>query len=514
MTAAMQITGAGLPELLISVLVILIIIAPIALGIFLVNRLLQALKAPKEMSEKLDEQLKSNEQTASVMQQISSQLNARIDAQSASINAQLAQQSQTANELLATQARTTNEQLAAQSKAIHEQLAVQARTTNEQLAAQSTATGERLTAQAKQASDSQSELTKTLAAELARNREEMSREFTAIRETMQARLAAIQQDNAKKLDEIRSTVDEKLSETLQQRFSESFNLISERLESVQRGLGEMQQLAGSVTSLNNVLANVKTRGNFGEFQLQALLEDVFTPDQYEINFAPRLRSQNRVEFAIRLPGSNDDPVYLPIDSKFPIEDYQRLLDAYDSGDRETINSQQQRLINTTRVFAKDIRDKYINPPRTTDFGIMFVPTESLYAELMREPGFADTMRREYKVHITGPSTLQALIVSLQVGFSTLAIEKRSSEIEKLLGAVKTDFDKFEGILLSVDKRLEQARSEIDKATRRSGTIKRRLKNVTALPTGESALLLESGDPDDDEPDEIEAATIAEPDDEA
>ncbi|MCL2136368.1 MAG: DNA recombination protein RmuC [Coriobacteriia bacterium] len=370
--------------------------------------------------------------------------------------------------------------------------------TNERIAEQTRAINERLTDQSKLTLDNQSRQTESLNTELGRNRDEMSKEFKQVRETMEARLTSIQQVNTQKLDEMRAVVDEKLSETLEKRFSESFTLISERLESVQRGLGEMQILAGNVTDLKNILANVKTRGNFGEYQLQALLEDVFTPDQYEINFAPNPRSQHRVEFAIRLPGAEDEPVYLPIDSKFPIEDYQRLLDAYDNADKDTVNNLYKSLINSTRSFARDIRDKYIKPPRTTDFGIMFVPTEGLYAELMREPGFADNLRREFKVLPAGPSTLQALIVSFQVGFSTLAIEKRSSEIEKILGAVKTEFEKFEGILENVDKRLEQARGEISKATLKSGTIRSRLKSVTELPTAESEQLLGSYDEADAE----------------
>ena len=353
---------------------------------------------------------------------------------------------------------------------------------------------ERIAEQTKTLNDRIAEQSQAVNHELARNREELSREFKQVRETMEARLTAIQQDNAKRLDEMRSTVDEKLAETLERRFTESFTLISQRLESVQRGLGEMQTLAGNVVDLKNVLTNVKTRGNFGEYQLLALLEDVFTPDQFETNFAPNLRSQQRVEFAVKMPGF-EEPVYLPIDSKFPIENYQRLLEAYEAGDAAGVASLHTELVNQALRFARDIRDKYLNPPRTTDFGIMFVPTESLYAELMREPGFADRMR-SYKTLLAGPSTLQALIVSFQVGFSSLAIEKRTSEIEQLLGAVKTEFGNFQGILESVDKRLEQARGEIAKATRKTGTIQRKLKNVTELPTGESTLLLEAGDEED------------------
>jgi len=350
---------------------------------------------------------------------------------------------------------------------------------------------DRIAEQTRALNDRIGEQNKTVSEELTRNREALSREFELVRNTMEGRLAAIQQDNTKKLEEMRVTVDEKLSATLERRFTESFNLISQRLESVQRGLGEMQNLASNVVDLKNVLSNVKTRGNFGEYQLQALLEDFFTPDQFEVNFAPNLRSQQRVEFAVRMPGY-DEPVYMPIDSKFPIEGYQRLVDAYESGDLEAVNRLHDELVTKALRNARDIRDKYLNPPRTTDFGVMFVPTEGLYAELMREPSFADNLRN-LKVLLAGPSTLQALIVSFQVGFSTLAIEKRTSEIEQLLGAVKTEFNSFQAILENIDKRLEQARGEIGKATRKTGRINSRLKSVTGLPLGESTRLLEIGD---------------------
>ena len=403
-----------------------------------------------------------------------------------------------------------SDQLSAQaiqlvSTQLNERIAEQTRAINHQQAEQTKALNERLTEQARLSNENQTEQTQAVNTELSRNREEMSKEFRQVRETMESRLKDMQQENTKKLDEMRATVDEKLSATLEKRFSESFTLINERLESVQRGLGEMQILAGNVTDLKNILANVKTRGNFGEYQLQALLEDVFTADQYEINFAPNPRSQHRVEFAIKMPGnsSNSEPVFLPIDSKFPIEDYQRLLDAYDGSDKEAIANQHKQLVNQSKIFARDIRDKYLNPPKTTDFGIMFVPTEGLYAELIREPGFANLLYRDYKVLLAGPSVLQAMLVSYQIGFSTLAIEKRSSEIEQLLGAVKTEFDKFEGILENVDKRLEQARNEIGKATQKSGTIRRKLKSVTELPVTESELLLQSTDSVDAEVADIE-----------
>ncbi|MCL2632614.1 MAG: DNA recombination protein RmuC [Coriobacteriia bacterium] len=404
---------------------------------------------------------------------IGSQLNQRISEQTDSLGSRIS-----------TQTDSLDTRVTEQTKALNERLTEHTSQTNERLAEQNKATNQQLIAQ-----------NEALNKELARNREELSRELKQVREIMEVRIKELQQENSKKLDEMRATVDEKLSETLEKRFSESFTLISDRLESVQRGLGEMQQLAGNVTDLKNILANVKTRGNFGEYQLKALLEEVFTPDQYEANFAPKPRSQQRVEFAIRMPGRAEEAVFLPIDSKFPLEDYQRLLDAYEQGGSEVIAEQRRLLLARTRRFALDIRDKYINPPRTTDFAVMFVPTEGLYAELLREPGFADNLLRNHKVLLAGPTTFIALVSSLQVGFSTLAIEKRSSEVWKLLSSVKTEFATFQSILERVDKRLEQARSEISTATRKTSTIQSKLKDVAELPAAESALLLE-GEIDD------------------
>ena len=489
MTAVIHMTGmiasatpAVSAELVLQVIICLLLLAPI-IGIVLLLRYIVELRKKTE--------------------DFSTFLTAYVEEEQKAADGQVDQAVQ-AISLVSTQ---LNERIAEQTKTVNEQLSAQAKTVNEQLGGQTQALNERLAEQAKSATEGQQVQTATLSTELKANREEMSKEFAQVRETMEARLKQIQLDNTTKLDEMRATVDEKLSETLEKRFSESFTLISDRLESVQRGLGEMQQLAGSVTALNNVLANVKTRGNFGEYQLQTLLEDVFTPDQYEVNFAPKPRSQQRVEFAIRMPGKSDDPVWLPIDSKFPIESYQRLLDAYESNDPETMLTERRTLLSRTRRFAMDIRDKYLNPPRTTDFAVMFVPTEGLYAELLREPGFADEMLRSNKVLLAGPSTFMALISSLQVGFSTVAIEKRSSEIEKLLGAVKSDFSSFEKTLEKVDQRLEQARTEIGTATRRSSTIQRRLRDVTGLPADESAELLEAGGVFEDTDIEVEVLEV-------
>ncbi|MDR2587157.1 MAG: DNA recombination protein RmuC, partial [Coriobacteriales bacterium] len=288
-----------------------------------------------------------------------------------------------------------------------------------------------------------------IAKALRESREELARQFKEIRETMEGRLVALQNDNAGRLEEMRKTVDEKLQETVEKRFTESFTLISERLEQVHKGLGEMQTLANGVGDLKKVLANVKIRGNLGEYQLGAILEQILSPEQYLTNAQTKKRSQERVEFAIKLPGRSDDDsdvLLLPIDSKFPIEDYERLLDAYEGEGAEASATVIKRLETSLKKFARDIRDKYINPPVTTDFAIMFVPTEGLYAEILRIPGLFETLQRDFHVTVVGPTNLVAFLSSLQMGFRTLAVEKRSSEVWKLLGSVKTEFGKFEDVL--------------------------------------------------------------------
>ena len=292
------------------------------------------------------------------------------------------------------------------------------------------------------------------------NRTEQGNAFREIRETVEQKLSKIQEDNNTRLEEMRKTVDEKLQETVEKRFNESFKLISDRLEQVQRGLGEMQSLASGVGDLKKVLTNVKTRGNMGEIQLGAILEQILSPEQYDQNAVVKEGSQERVEFVVKLPGKtdNDQFVLLPIDSKFPNEDYQRLLEAYD---RVADMSQKEMEIvvrqfeNSVKKCAKDIRDKYINPPFTTDFAIMFVPTEGLYAEILRRTGLFETLQREFKISVVGPTNLVAFLSSLQMGFKTLAIEKRSSEVWEILGAVKTEFGRFGEVLEKTKKKLEE-----------------------------------------------------------
>lgn len=315
-----------------------------------------------------------------------------------------------------------------------------------------------------------------------------------MRSTIEERLLLLQKDNSHKLDLMRATVDEKLSATLEQRLGESFKLVSERLDAVHKGLGEMQTLASGVGDLKKVLTNVKTRGIWGEIQLGNLLEQILTPEQYACNVATKAGSNERVEFAIKLPARDgqDTGLWLPIDAKFPMEDYERLLEAQDQADPLRIEEFGKALESRIKHEGKTIHDKYIDPPNTTDFGILFLPVEGLYAEVLRRPGLCELLQRDCKVIITGPTTLAALLNSLQMGFKTLAIEKRSSEVWALLGAVKTEFGKFVDILEKTQKKLQEASNTIDTATRKSRTIARKLKNVQTLPVGEAESLLENG----------------------
>jgi len=321
-------------------------------------------------------------------------------------------------------------------------------------------------------------------------KKETADKLKEIRETVEGKLKNIQEDNNKKLEEMRKTVDEKLQESVEKRFNESFKLINERLESVHKGLGEMQTLATGVGDLKKVLTNVKTRGTFGEVQLGAILEQFLSPQQYVKNSRPDDENDRRVvEFSIKLPGKeSDEPVLLPIDSKFPVEDYQRLLDAYDSNPDvvDTISAQFGKAVEKC---AKDISDKYIKPPKTTDFAILFVPTEGLYAEILRRPGFAENIQQKYRVMISGPTNLAALLNSLQMGFRTLEVQKRSSEVWEVLGAVKTEFGRFGTLLENTKKKLQATANEIDKAGVRSRSIERKLKGVEALSEEKSMKLL-------------------------
>lgn len=312
-----------------------------------------------------------------------------------------------------------------------------------------------------------------------------------MRETVEERLKSLQEENTKKLDQMRELVDKELHATLEKRLGESFRLVSERLEQVHKGLGEMQVLASSVGDLKKVLSNVKTKGILGEIQLGALLEQILTAEQYVKNIATKRGSNDRVEFAIKLPGKDDGGryIYLPIDAKFPEADYQRLIDAYEGGDHSTIEEAAKQLEIKIKNSAKDIKEKYLDPPHTTDFAIMFLPVEGLYAEVLRRPGLFEVLQRNYNVTVTGPTTLSAFLNSLQMGFRTLAIEKRSSEIWELLGAVKTEFTKFGDLLDKTHKKLLEASNTIEDAAKRSRSIERRLRSVQQISYDKASELL-------------------------
>src|SRR3954465_2302709 len=322
-------------------------------------------------------------------------------------------------------------------------------------------------------------------------RGELTASLESVRGIVDLRLKQLQEDNTGQLEKMRATVDEKLQGTLEKRLGESFKLVSERLEQVHQGLGAMRQLASDVGGLQKVLANVKTRGGWGEVQLGNLLEQLLTADQFSRNVQTRDETAERVDFAIRLPGDeNGAPVWLPIDSKFPTEDYQRLLAAQDRGDTDSIESAMRGLETQLKKSAKDICAKYINPPRTTDFALMFLPTEGLYAEAIRRVGLVEQVQRDCRVVLAGPTTLAALLNSLQMGFRILAIQKRSSEVWNLLASVKNEFAKFGDALSKVKDKLDQAASDMDKVARKSRTIEKRLNRVEELPSNPQPLLRE------------------------
>ncbi|MFC4250714.1 DNA recombination protein RmuC [Sinimarinibacterium flocculans] len=336
---------------------------------------------------------------------------------------------------------------------------------------------------------------------LAKFGEQQAQQGLALRTGVEESLKTLRQENAEKLEQMRRTVDEKLHETLERRLGESFKLVSERLEQVHKGLGEMQTLASGVGDLKRVLTNVKSRGIFGEVQLAALLEQVLTVEQYAANIATKPGSGERVEYAIRLPGRSDEgtPVWLPVDAKFPREDYERLVDAQERADPEAAAAAALALERRIRAEAQTIAEKYLSPPHTTDFAILFVPVEGLYAEILRRPGLFEDIQRKHRVTVAGPTNLLAFLNSLQMGFRTLALEKRSSEVWQVLGAVKTEFDKFGDVLDKVRKKLDEASNQLDNTGVRTRAITRRLKTVQALPESDSERLLGSAaDTADDE----------------
>ena len=337
----------------------------------------------------------------------------------------------------------------------------------------------------------------------------MEQRLEAVRGAVEERLKNLQKENGERLEQMRQTVDEQLHGALEKRLGESFQLVNDRLEQVYKGLGEMQTLAVGVGDLKKVLGNVRTRGTWGEISLGALLEDSLHQEQYERNVATTGGAE-RVEFAIRLPGPDGQgPVYLPIDAKFPIEDYQRLVDAADRGDAAEVELCAKQLEHRIRSCAKDIREKYVKPPMTTEFAIMYLPTESLYAEVLRRSGLVESLQRDLRIAITGPTTLAAFLNSLQMGFRTLAIQKRSSEVWQILGDVKTEFGKYADVLQKVHKKLEEAANTVDKGLIRTRQIEKKLRTVEAAPAAdESMLLAEPGAAGEAEPSEHSEAAHA------
>lgn len=360
--------------------------------------------------------------------------------------------------------------------------------------------GQTLRESQKQAAELQAQRVGDLVAAQERQREVQTQQFADFRtenrreqqesrRLMEERLTAMQTQNAEQLDKMRETVDEKLQKTLNDRISESFKMVNDRLAEVYKGLGEMQTLAGSVGDLKKVLSNVKTRGILGELQLGAIIEEMLAPEQYEVNVATRPNSQNRVEYAVRLPGEGEGTVYLPIDAKFPVDAYHNLLEAYDTGDGERVKEAGAVLERRIKDFAKDIRDKYVEPPYTTSFGIMFLPFEGLYAEVVRR-GLVETLQNQYGISVAGPTTLAALLNSLRMGFKTLAIQKRSGEVWEVLGAVKTEFGNFEKVLAKAKERIEQTGDELEKLIgTRTRAINRKLRTVAELPSPDAAVEL-------------------------
>ena len=373
--------------------------------------------------------------------------------------------------------------------------------------AESTRTqSDRIDAFGQQLAQMQKNLADTLATQLQGLSEANARRLSEVRATLEAQLGQLQQNNAAKLDEMRQTVDEKLQSTLEARFTESFKQVAERLEQVHQGLGQMQSLAQGVGDLQRVLTNVKTRGIFGEVQLEALLEQVLTPEQYGKQVETRPGSRQRIDFAVRFPGRSSDgqPVWLPIDAKFPREDYERLLEAHDRADAVGVETASRALEARIRQEAKSICESYLCPPNTTDFAVLFLPVESLYAEVLRRPGLMDLLQREYRVTLAGPTTLLAMLNSLHMGFRTLALEQQASEVWKVLGAVKTEFERYGDWVTRIKEQVQKAADTVDKAETRTRQMRRALKVVEALPEGQAQALIPAAAEDSREGDDADA----------
>ena len=339
----------------------------------------------------------------------------------------------------------------------------------------------------KSSKENREELSKTL----NQFEEKFTKNINDVRETINNQLKDIRDDNTKQLDKMRETVDEKLQKTLEKRIGESFKLVSERLEEVHKGLGEMQTIATGVGDLKKVLSNVKTKGVFGEYQLGNILEQILTPDQYGKNIATNPDYNGSVEYAVKMPGDNKNTLWLPIDSKFPTESYEVLIDAYESADKDTVESARKQLIRAIDGFARDISSKYISVPNTTDFAIMFLPIEGLFAEVLREPGIMETLRQKHKIALTGPTTLSALLNSLQMGFRTLLVQERSSEVWNILSAVKSEFSTFENHLTKVRTQLKTATSSLDSLQgTRTRAMERKMRDIELIDSNDSNEILE------------------------
>ncbi len=378
-------------------------------------------------------------------------------------------------------------------RAGREEAAGRSRELREEVSGSLGKTAELLTTTVGQLGTTQKEQLESVTTQVRSLVESNQQRMDGLRATISEQLNEMREANEKKLEEMRRTVDEKLQGTLEKRLGESFKLVSERLDAVHKGLGEMQTLATGVGDLKNVLTNVKVRGTWAEYQLEAILEQVLTPEQFDRNVATREGSAERVEFAIRLPGRGDDPddcVWLPIDSKFPQEDYLRLAEAAREGDADSVAQSTKELLRSVTQSAKTISDKYLNPPQTTDFAVLYLPTEGLYAEVLRQPGLISQLQQDHRVVVSGPTTIAALLSSLRLGFRTLAIEKQASEVWQVLAAVKTEFGKFGGVLDKVKKQLATASNTIEETQTRTRVMARKLREVEQLPVGESDELLE------------------------
>ena len=378
-------------------------------------------------------------------------------------------------------------------RAGREEAAGRSRELREEVSGSLGKTAELLTTTVGQLGTTQKEQLESVTKQVRTLVESNQQRMDGLRATISEQLNEMREANEKKLEEMRRTVDEKLQGTLEKRLGESFKLVSERLDAVHKGLGEMQTLATGVGDLKNVLTNVKVRGTWAEYQLEAILEQVLTPEQFDRNVATKEGSAERVEFAIRLPGRGDDPddcVWLPIDSKFPQEDYLRLAEAAREGDADSVAQSTKELLRSVTQSAKTISDKYLNPPQTTDFAVLYLPTEGLYAEVLRQPGLISQLQQDHRVVVSGPTTIAALLSSLRLGFRTLAIEKQASEVWQVLAAVKTEFGKFGGVLDKVKKQLATASNTIEETQTRTRVMARKLREVEQLPVGESDELLE------------------------